>query len=156
VCSRHGGHGKYPPTRRIRTNSTYQLGPHFAHLNLPPHSWAGDGLLAICSLLPASSSSESWSPVTCGTRGGQYFPWCLRVGRTRRWHPDVEPARSEGRSGGRQRFRAGSNGRSPVAHIGMGTSSKMSIVKRPLPSARKGWALIRSRASSRLPASTIV
>jgi Na+:H+ antiporter, NhaA family len=28
--------------------TTYQLGPHFAHLNLPPRSWAGDGLLAIC------------------------------------------------------------------------------------------------------------
>ena len=27
--------------------TTYQLGPHFAHLNLPLHSWAGDGLLAI-------------------------------------------------------------------------------------------------------------
>ena len=47
--------------------TTYQLGAHFARLSLPPHSWAGDGLLAICSLLPASSSSESWSPVTCGT-----------------------------------------------------------------------------------------
>ena len=63
--------------------TTYQLGPHFAHLNLPPHSWAGGVLLTICSLLLASSSSESWSPVTCGTGGGQYFAWCLRAGRTR-------------------------------------------------------------------------
>jgi Na+:H+ antiporter, NhaA family len=27
--------------------TSYQLGPHFAHLDLPLHSWAGDGLLAI-------------------------------------------------------------------------------------------------------------
>ena len=27
--------------------TTYELGPHFAHLNVPLHSWAGDGLLAI-------------------------------------------------------------------------------------------------------------
>jgi hypothetical protein len=251
--------GKYPPTRRIRTNSDL---PARAALCAPRPAAAFFGRATACSqsvsLLPAPSSSGSWSPVTSRPRGGQCFPWCLRVGRTRhrgthlpsalraflltlaaiedliaiviiavvytsapgllnrttdesmegsimgkrivvlvisvcrcywaldsrqrfrttshrhrrtrpgqhhrrgrrsptrRWHPDAEPARSEGRSGGRQRFRAGSSGRSPVAHIGMGASSKMSIVKRPLPSARKGWALIRSRASSRLPASTIV
>ena len=27
--------------------TSYEFGPHFAHLNLPLHSWAGDGLLAI-------------------------------------------------------------------------------------------------------------
>jgi Na+/H+ antiporter 1 len=186
--------------------TTYQLGPHFAHLNLPPHSWAGDGLLAIC-FFPASSSSESWSPTTWGlgeggTSRGAFALAALAAVGTHLWSAlrallptlaavddlmaiviiavhqiahglgrqatldwkitdgsyrvVVMPARSDGRSGGRQRFRAGNSGRSPVAHIGMGASSKMSIVKRPLPSARKGWALIRSRASSRLPASTIV
>jgi hypothetical protein len=197
---------KYPPTRRIERITTYQLEPHFAHLDLPPHSWAADGLLAVCSFLPASSSSETWSPVTCGAPGRPvllvmpsrwpYSPWWIlispsglravlptlaavddliaivinavvymsaprplnrttdesmegsimgkrivvlvisvcrcnwaldsrqrfrtsshrdrrsppghhrRRGRrspTRRWHPDAEPARSEGRSGGRQR-----------------------------------------------------
>ena len=47
-CSRHGGHGNTRPRDASERITTYQLGPHFAYLNLPPHSWAGDGLLAIC------------------------------------------------------------------------------------------------------------
>src|SRR6266536_5930060 len=43
-----------------------------------------------------------------------------------------------------------------TGYMGIGASSKISMLNRPLPSDRNGWPSTRARAASRLSASTIV
>jgi hypothetical protein len=60
--------GKYPPTRRIRTNNDL---PARAHLNCRRILWLATACSeSVLCFFPASSSSESWSPTTWGAREG--------------------------------------------------------------------------------------